>query len=77
MLGPASAHFYGAGFYALSVWFDLCEERLKTKFKSLHYKILRSACKDYNFNMTKESMNRNAKGQPHLNGLDLLQQQKS
>jgi len=39
-LKAALAHFYGAVFYASSIWFDLCKE----KFKSLHYRLLRSAC---------------------------------
>jgi len=56
-LKAASAHFYGAVFYASSIWFDLCKEKFKTKFKSLHYRLLRSACKDFNFNLTKAELN--------------------
>jgi len=47
------AHFYGAVFYATVVWFDRCKERFKTKFKSLHYRLLRTACKDYHFSKSK------------------------
>jgi len=35
------------------VWFDRCKGRFKTKFKSLHYRLLRTACKDYHFSKSK------------------------
>jgi len=51
-LKPASAHFYGAVFYASSVWFEQC----KSKFKSLHFRLLRTACKDYGLNRSKAEL---------------------
>jgi len=49
-LKAASAHFYGAVFYASSLWFEQCKSRFKTRFKSLHFRLLRTACKDYGLN---------------------------
>jgi len=56
-LKAASAHFYGSVFYASSVWYNLCKEKFKIKFRALHYRLLRSACKDFNFNLTKTDLN--------------------
>jgi len=52
-LKAASAHFYGAVFYASSVWFEQCKRRFKTRFKSLPFRLLRTACKDYGLNRSK------------------------
>jgi len=55
-LKAASAHFYGAVFYASSVWFEQCKSRFKTRFKSLHFRLLRMACKDYGLNRSKAEL---------------------
>jgi len=55
-LKAASAHFYGAVFYASSVWFERCKGRFKTRFKSLHFRLLRTACKDYGLNRSKAEL---------------------
>jgi len=52
-LKAPSAHFYGADFYATVVGFDQCKERFKTKIKSLLYRLLKIACKDYHFSKSK------------------------
>jgi len=60
-LKAASAHFYGAVFYASSVWFEQCKQRFKTKFKSLHYQLLRSACRDINYMKSKVELSLESK----------------
>jgi len=60
-LKAASAHFYGAVFYASSVWFEQSKQRFKTKFKSLHHQLLRSACKDFNYSKSKMELSLESK----------------
>jgi len=55
-LKAASAHFYGTVFYACSVWFEHTKWKYKPKFNSLHYRLLRSACKDYHFHFSKKEL---------------------
>jgi len=45
-LKAVSAHFYGTVFYACAVWYDNIKA-LKSKLRSLHYRLLRLACRDY------------------------------
>jgi len=46
-LKAVSAHFYGTVFYACSVWYDNIKACYKNKLRSLHFRLLRSACHDY------------------------------
>jgi len=46
-LKAVSAHFYGTVFYACSVWYDNIKMCYKNKLRSLHFRLLRSACHDY------------------------------
>jgi len=46
-LKAVSAHFYGTVFYACSVWYDNAKACYKNKLRSLHFRLLRAACKDY------------------------------
>jgi hypothetical protein len=51
-LKAVTANYYGAVFYGSSVWLSNCKTSFKTKFSSLHFRILRSACKDYHFKLS-------------------------
>jgi len=57
-LKAVSAHFYGTVFYACAVWYDNISSSLKTKFRSLHYRLLRSACRDYYFEYSRDYLAR-------------------
>jgi len=57
-LKAASAHFYGTVFYASSVWFDQCKEIYKRQLDSLHYRLLRTACRDYNYSKSRVELTR-------------------
>ena len=40
-------NFYSSVYYASSVWLSSCKAIQKTKLLSLHFRLLRTACKDY------------------------------
>jgi len=46
-LKAVSAHFYGTVFYACAVWYDSIKSCYKNKLRSLHFRLLRTACRDY------------------------------
>jgi len=53
-LKAVSAHFYGTIFYACSVWYDCIKVSLKNKLRSLHYRLLRIACRDYYYEHSRD-----------------------
>jgi hypothetical protein len=46
-LKAASANYYGAVFYASSVWFKHTKQTQKTKLTSVHFRLLRVAKRDF------------------------------
>jgi hypothetical protein len=46
-LKAATAHYYSTIFYASSVWFQNTKAQFKSKFNSLHFRILRIATRAY------------------------------
>jgi len=57
-LKAVSAHFYGTVFYACSVWYDSIKICYKNKLKSLHFRLLRSACNDHFQQYSKEYLSK-------------------
>ena len=43
----ATSHYYSTVFYASSIWFDSTKAIFKTKFNSLHFRILRIATRTF------------------------------
>jgi len=60
-LKAASAHFYGTVFYACSVWYDKIKMSYKNKLRSLHFRLLRSACHDYYQQYSREYLSKRCK----------------
>jgi len=46
-LKTVTCNFYSSVYYAASVWLPNCKAIQKTKLTSLHFRLLRTACKDY------------------------------
>jgi hypothetical protein len=46
-LKTVTCNFYSSVYYASGIWFDSCKASYKTKLSSLHFRLLRTACKDY------------------------------
>ena len=46
-LKTVTCNFYSSVFYLSSVWLPNCKAIQKTKLTSLHFRLLRTACKDY------------------------------
>ena len=46
-LKSVTANYYSAVFYCSSVWFPNVKAVFKTKLTSLHFRLLRTACRDY------------------------------
>jgi len=57
-LKAVSAHFYGTVFYACSVWYEGIKQTYKNKLRSLHFRLLRTACRDYYYQHSKEYLSR-------------------
>jgi len=57
-LKAVSAHFYGAVFYACTVWYDSIKACYKNKLKSLHFRLLRTACHDHYQQYSKEYLSK-------------------
>jgi len=45
-------------FYGCTVWFDKLKTVYKTKLMSAHFRLLRTACKDYNFQLSKNELSK-------------------
>jgi len=48
--------FSSVVFYALCVWFEQCKSRFKTRFRLSHFRLLRTACKDYGLTSSKAEL---------------------
>jgi len=46
-LKVVSAHYYGTVFYAANVWFHCSKAKFKTKFESLHFRLLKIATRTF------------------------------
>jgi len=57
-LKAVSAHFYGTVFYACTVWYDSIKACFKNKLKSLHFRLLRTACHDHYQQYSKEYLSK-------------------
>jgi len=57
-LKAVSAHFYGTVFYACPVWYDSIKACYKNKLKSLHFRLLRTACHDHHQQYSKEYLSK-------------------
>jgi len=49
-------YFYSSVFYASSIWFEQFKSRFKTRFKSLYFRLLRTACKGYGLTKSKAEL---------------------
>jgi hypothetical protein len=56
-----TANFYNAIFYASSVWLPCIKAIYKTKLTSLHFRMLRSACKDYTQKISRNDLTNRCK----------------
>ncbi len=55
-LKAASANYFGAVFYAAGVWFDSSKGKYKDKLQSLHFRLLRTATRDYQMRLTHDQL---------------------
>jgi hypothetical protein len=46
-LKSVTCNFYSSVYYASSVWLNCCKSIQRTKLASLHFRLLRTACKDF------------------------------
>lgn len=60
-LKAASANYYGAVFYGASVWFDFTKSIYKSKLQSLHFRLLRTATKDFGFRLNHDQLTERCK----------------
>jgi len=51
-----SGNYYGSVFYACTVWFDKIKTLFKTKLNSMHFRMLRVACRDFDHQISKEDL---------------------
>lgn len=57
-LKAASANYYGSVFYASSVWFQASKQAFKTKLNSMHFRMLRTAKRDYKLVLKRHELTR-------------------
>jgi hypothetical protein len=55
-LKTVTCNFYSSVFYASSVWLPNCKATQQTKLTSLHFRLLRTACKDYWTKMSRKDL---------------------
>ena len=55
-LKTITSNFYNSIFYCSSVWYQNIKSIYKTQLTSLHFRLLRSACKDFNFKLSREDL---------------------
>lgn len=55
-LKSVTANYYSTIFYSSSVWLPNIKAIHKTKLNSLHFRLLRTACKDYNFQISRDAL---------------------
>jgi len=60
-LKAASANYYSTIFYGASVWFESTKAIQKTKFQSLHFRLLRTATRDYGFHLSHDQLSTRCK----------------
>jgi len=51
-----TGNYYGMVFYGCTVWFDKLKTMYKAKLMSAHFRLLRTACKDYNVQLSKSEL---------------------
>jgi len=51
-----SGNYYGSVFYACTFWFDIIKTLFKTKLNSMHFRMLRVACRDFDHQISKENL---------------------
>jgi hypothetical protein len=52
-LKSVTCNFYSSVYYGASVWLSNCKAISKTKLTSLHFRLLRTACKDYGYKLSR------------------------
>jgi len=55
-LQAASANYYGSVFYCTSVWYHNLKKHQKVKLNSFHFRLLRTAKKDYNLKLKRTEL---------------------
>ena len=55
-LKAASANYYSTIFYGACVWFESTKAKYKDKLKSLHFRLLRTATKDFQLKLTHDEL---------------------
>jgi hypothetical protein len=55
-LKAVTANYYSSVFYCSSVWYPNVKMIHRTKLISLHFRLLRTACKDFNASISRESL---------------------
>ncbi len=56
-----TCNFYSSVYYGSSVWLNNCKSISKTKLTSLHFRLLRTACKDYKNRMSRDELTNRCK----------------
>ncbi len=51
-----TANYYSSAFYCSSVWHACITETYRSKLTSLHFRLLRIACKDYNVTFSRDQL---------------------
>jgi len=60
-LKAVTANYYSTVFYGASVWLPNVKAIYMTKFHSLHFRLLRSACKDYYSKISRQDLTKRCK----------------
>jgi len=60
-LKTVSANFYSKTLYCSSVWLPNIKSTFKTKLNSIHFRMLRTAAKDYQLKLTKDELSTRCK----------------
>ncbi len=55
-LKSVTCNFYSIVYYGASVWLSSCKSISKTKLHSLHFRLLRTACKDYKNKISRDDL---------------------
>lgn len=60
-LKSVTANYYSSVFYCSSVWYNSLKAVYNTKLTSLHFRLLRTACKDYNKLLSRDELTERCK----------------
>ncbi len=64
-LKSVTCNFFSSVYYASSVWLQNCKAIQKNKLTSIHFRMLRTACRDYRCKLSRETLtNRCMKATP-------------